>query len=643
MQPLDCPESLVQADQPQAIRREHQTEQRQFSRRLSAALDGALQGILALAVLGELGVVLANIVSREFFDLPLLWTQEAAEMALTTIAFLGGALAYRRGGHAAIRMVIEALPVGPRQACEALLDLIVLSVAVTTGLSSLTLFVARWEQLTPILYMRVSWFGLPLLVCMVVLAVTAIERLGVRHRAASVLQVGVPFGALVLLLVLTKDTWRPWLAGAAPLALALGLFFITVLIGLPVGFSLLLGAIGYLYVKGTVSMVALAHNMVNGVGNFVLLALPFFILAGVVMNEGGISLRLVRFVRALVGHFRGGLFQVMVVSMYIVSGLSGSKPADVAAVGSVMRDMLRQEGYSLDEATAVLAASAVMGETVPPSIAVLVLASVTTLSIGALFIGGLIPAVVIAIAIMVLIYVRARRWQVLVMPRVTLRELAKATCGGILPLLMPVILFGGILLGVATPTEVSTFAVIYGIALAGFVYRELKFRTLVRGLIDTAAVSGMLLFILGSASSFSYVLTVAQLPHRLVRLMSDSHGGSQWVFMLASIALLVVTGAVLEGLPALLILAPILMPMASLVGVSQLHYGIVLVIAMGIGAFSPPVGVGFYVTCAICETTIEKAGRAMIPYVVVLIIGLLVVALVPWFTLYLPGVLHLAR
>jgi len=201
---------------------------------------------------------------------------------------------------------------------------------------------------------------------------------------------------------------------------------------------------------------------------------------------------------------------------------------------------------------------------------------------------------------------------------------------------MPVILFGGILAGVATATEVSSFAVVYGLVLACMVYREMGFRAFLRGLIDCASISGMVLFILGSASTFAWVLTIANLPHRLVGLLSAVHQ-SHWVFMLASIALLVVTGLILEGLPALLILAPILLPIASRVGISQLHYGIVLLIAMGIGAFMPPVGVGFYFACAVCETTIEKSSREMIPFVIVLAIGLLLVALVPWFTLFLPA------
>jgi tripartite ATP-independent transporter DctM subunit len=382
-------------------------------------------------------------------------------------------------------------------------------------------------------------------------------------------------------------------------------------------------------------MVALPQNMVAGTTNFVLLALPFFIIAGLVMERGGISLRLVRFVHALVGHLRSGLLQVMVVSMYFVSGLSGSKSADVAAVGTVMRAMLKRERYSLSEGTAVLSASAAMGECIPPSIAMLVLGSITKLSMVALFLAGLVPAAVIALCIMALVYVRAHLAKTPRSARAPVSTLIRTGIGAILPALMPVMLFAGILCGIATPTEVSAFAVVYGLALATIGYRELDLRGFVRTVIDSGALAGMVLFILAAASSFSWALTVAYVPQRLVELL---HGinNSAVIFLLGSIALMIIVGSLLEGFPALNVLAPLLIPVAAQIGVNSLHYGIVIIIAVGIGAFVPPAGVGFYICCAIMHTKIEDASRAMIPYLLCLIVGLLIVSLVPWLTLVVP-------
>ncbi|HEX5318533.1 MAG TPA: TRAP transporter large permease subunit [Stellaceae bacterium] len=591
--------------------------------------------VLLVALLGELGVVSVNVIARSVFDTGFLWTDEIAKLALSTLAFIGGAAAYGRGHHTAVRSLLNVLPASVRRLCEAGAELVVLLLAVVIGANSVLLLQTRWTELTPILEMPAAWIAAPLTVSMALLSIHAAHRL-LRYRIATAMTVAVPLLLCLAAAAMMRGAWLPLLAGDAAIAIALILFLVAILGGLPVGFGLLLATTSYLWLSDTVPLIALPQNMVDGTGNFVLLALPFFILAGLIMERGGISLRLVRFVRALVGHLRGGLLQVMVVSMYLVSGLSGSKTADVAAVGSVMRDMLARERYGISEGAAVLAASAAMGETVPPSIAMLVLGSITTISIGALFIGGLIPAAVIAVCLMALILVRARRSTALRGQRAPLGVLVRSGAGAALPLAMPVLLFAGILLGVATPTEVSSFAVIYGLILAFAVYREFDLRIFVRTVIDGAVLAGMVLFILAAASGFSWTLTVANLPQRLVELLNGIDS-SATLFLLGSMVLLIVVGSLLEGLPALIILAPLLIPIAGQIGMSELHYGIVLLIAMGIGAFLPPVGVGFYVACAIMRTDIERASRAMIPYLVVLIIGLLVVAFVPWFTLFLPA------
>src|SRR6185312_5868747 len=362
---------------------------------------------------------------------------------------------------------------------------------------------------------------------------------------------------------------------------------------------------------------------------------PFFVLAGLIMERGGISFRLVHFVHALVGHLRSGLLQVMVLSMYLVSGLSGSKSADVAAVGTVMRGMLKREHYSASEGTAVLSASAAMGECIPPSIAMLVLGSITKLSMIALFLAGLIPAAVVAVCLAVLIYVRAVLAKTPRSSRATLPAILSAGLHAILPLLMPVLLFVGILSGIATPTEISALAVVYGLGLSIFVYREMGIQQIAAAIIDGAALAGMVLFILAAAQGFSWALTEAYVPQRLVHLLNQVNN-SVVIFMLASIILLIVAGSLLEGFPALNVLAPLLLPVAAQIGVSELHYGIVLLIAVGIGAFIPPAGVGFYICCAIMHTRIEEASLAMVPYLICLVVGLLIVAFIPWFTLVLP-------
>jgi tripartite ATP-independent transporter DctM subunit len=598
-------------------------------------VDIAAKAVLAAALLGELAAIFANVIARTFFATAFLWTDEVAKLALSTLAFVGGAVAFGHGQHSFVRFILNA--VGPRfeRVCLVICDLVVLLIAVVTALTSISLLQSRWGELTPILQIPASFIVAPLSASMLLLMGYTSSRLRTADRF-TVITTGAILVVMVVIAVASRSLWLTWFSGDAAISTALVLLFVGIFGGLPVGFALILSTMVYLWISGVVPMVALPQNMVDGTGNFVLLALPFFVFAGLIMERGGISLRLVRFVHTLVGHLRGGLLHVMVLSMYLVSGLSGSKTADVAAVGSVMRDMLKRDGYKLSEGAAVLAASAAMGETVPPSIGILVLGSITTLSMAALFIGGVIPAAVIAICLMVLIYMRASRAAPLPHQRAPLHLMAASGVAAILPLMMPVILFAGILLGVATPTEVSSFAVVYGLFLAILVYREFNWQTFIRTVIDSALLAGMVLFILAAASGFSWVLTVAQLPQRLVDSLQAIHANTA-LFLLGSIALLIVIGSLLEGLPALIILAPLLLPIAGHIGISELHYGIVLLIAMGIGAFLPPAGVGFYVACAIVHTDIESATRAMMPYLIVLLVGLAIVAFLPWFTVFLPN------
>jgi tripartite ATP-independent transporter DctM subunit len=604
---------------------------------VSLAIDWTLQALLAVALIAELAVVFFSVLARWLFDSPWLWANELGELALATMAFIGGAYTYRRGDHASIRTLVDLLPVDGQRVCRTLVDFLVLLVAGVAGVSSLWFCAGRWGQVMPVLQIPAGWFVLPLVPCMLVLAVTSLQHLFTQHRP-TVLAVGAALGGLGLVLALTQDAWKPWMQGDAAGGVTLAIFFATVGIGLPVGFALLLSAIVYLRAATAMPAIMLAQTMTSGITGFVLLAIPFFVFAGIIMEKGGISLRLIRLVETLVGHFRGGLYQVMVASMYLVSGLSGSEGADVAAVGLVLRDSMRRKGYNMERATAVLAAGAAMGVTVPPSLAMLVLVSATTLSAGALFIAGFIPAAVVAFCLMGMVYVQSRGAQAHRAPQASGREIGAAALGAVLPFLLPAILFGGIFIGLGTPTEVSSFAAVYGIVLAGFIYREFGVRAFLRSLVDSAALTGMILFILAAASSFAWVLTIAKLPQRLVGVLTI--GGQQWLFLIASILLILVAGMILEGLAAVIILAPILLPIAEQMGVSQLHYGIVLLMAMNTGAFMPPVGVGFYFSCAVLETTLDRASREMIPYFFVLVLGLVIVALVPWFTLFLPTLLH---
>ncbi len=596
--------------------------------------DRFAEALVVAALFLELVLVLANVVVRGFFHHSFLWSDEVARLNLSIIAFVGGAVAYRRREHAHVRLILGLLPPPAERLCLALVDVIVLFATGLTGVVSVEFIVSNWSERTPILQVPESLIAVPLPLGMGLMAVFAADHFWRTHGQRA-LPVAAVFVLAVGAAAMTCGQWLPVFGDNGPIIVALVIFASSILAGVPVGFVLLLATAAYLWGSGTASLVVLPQNMVTGTGNYILLAIPFFILAGLVMERGGVSLRLIRFIQALVGHLRGGLLQVTVVSMYVISGLSGSKPADVAAVGTVMRDQLR-ERHGAAEGAAVLASAAIMGETVPPSIAMLIVGSITNVSVAAMFIGGVIPAAVIAVCLAALIHVRAGRAGAPLLPRAPLATVVRAGFGAVLPILMPGFLLAGILSGTATPTEVAALAVVYGLFLAIVVYREMGFHDLVRTISDTASLSGVLLFIFAAASAFSWTLTVAYVPQRLVDLIGST-GNSASVFMIGSIVLLVCVGVLLEGLPSLNVLAPLLLPIAGRVGLSELHYALVLIIAMGVGGFMPLAGVGFYVCCAVMRCNIEGASRAMLPYLAVVLIGLLIVAFVPWFVLFLPN------
>ncbi len=605
-------------------------------RRTGDALETLARAGAALAMVTELFVILADVAGRELFHAGFLWMDEASKLSLSCIAFLGGAAAYRGGHHTSIRLVLEYMPLPVRSALCVMLEWVVVITTTAAMLHSVELLQGDWPNVTPILQFSTAWIAMPLPVGMGLVALFALERLVLRYPPGVVLSVGLAT-ALVASALGGTDMTSVFGDGATlSLVAMIGLFFATVLLGLPVSFAMLLSTLVYLQLTDAAPIVAIPQNMVDGTGNFILLALPFFIFAGLIMERGGISLRLVRFAMALVGKARGGLLQVIVVTIYLVSGISGSKIADVAAVGSVMRGELRRHGYRPAQGAAVLASSAAMAETIPPSIAMLVLGSVTPISIGTLFIAGLLPAAVIAACLLLLIWLRARGE--VDKPSMLGTSRLRAIPPAILPLIMPVAMIAGIKFGVATPTEVSSFAVVYGLLLSLLLYRALKPRELFGLVMECASVAGMVLFVLSSASSFAWTLTAANLPQHLVALL-DAAGRNQAVFMTGSVVLLILIGTLLEGLPALIILAPLLMPLAGQLGINEVQYAIVLILAMGVGAFMPPVGIGFYVACSVAGSRVEDGAKAMIPLLIVLVAAVLLIAAVPGITLAVPRLL----
>ena len=414
-------------------------------------------------------------------------------------------------------------------------------------------------------------------------------------------------------------------------------FFITLFGGLPIGFALALAALIFIWVEGTLPGVIFAQQMARGIDNFVLLAIPFFILVGYLMEANGMSVRLIELLQRAVGRMRGGLNVVMVMSMVLFSGISGSKMADVAAVGSVLIPAARRSKQNPGGAVALLAASAVMAEAIPPCINLIILGFVANLSIGGLFVAGLLPAGADG----------AGADRAVDHPRKASgagrrkpsrgRRSRGLWSGAIASFGLIFMIFFGFKSGFATATEISAFAVVYAIVVGSIVFRELSFKTAAHSFVQSATRSGLVLFIVAAAQSLAFVLTLQQVPHAVGDLMlslSGSHG--VWLFMLLSIAVLIVMGSVLEGAAALIIFGPLLMPVAVKLGIDPLHFGVVLVVAMGIGLFAPPLGLGLYGACLIGNVPIEQTVKPIMGYLGLLLLCLLVIAFVPAISTALP-------
>lgn len=414
-------------------------------------------------------------------------------------------------------------------------------------------------------------------------------------------------------------------------------FVALLLLSVPVSFAMGLASIAAILWQGKTPLNTLVTQMVAGMDSFPLMAIPFFILAGELMERAGISERLVNLAKALVAHVRGGLGMAVIVAEYLFSGISGSTAADVSAIGSMLIAPMERAGYHKGEAIAIICAATAMGILVPPCIFMIVLASMTNQSIGAMFVAGFLPAVVIAVGLLAYVYWRAGKLGIPRAAKATRCELLGALGDGGIAMVMPVIIFGAIFGGITTVTEAAVVAVLYAAFVGLAVYRRFRVRDLPGILLASTINTAMIMLLVGVATVFSWILTVERVPQAVAVLVTGI-SASPWIFLLVSNIIFIVFGAILEGLPALIVFVPVMYPIAMQFGIDPLHYGILIIASIGIGIFLPPIGVGLFIACAIGKMNMMDAARHMVPYLGILFLGLLVVTLVPWFTLVLPQV-----
>lgn len=416
------------------------------------------------------------------------------------------------------------------------------------------------------------------------------------------------------------------------------LLFVFMFMGMPVAVALGLSSLLTIMTFGHDSLASLSLKLYETSEHFTLMAIPFFILAGAFMTTGGVARRMIRFAIATVGHLHGGLAIASVMACVLFAAVSGSSPATVVAVGSIVIAGMVRAGYTQSFAAGVICNAGTLGILIPPSIVMVVYGAVTETSVGALFMAGVVPGLLLGLVLMVAIYIVARVRNMPRQPRASLGEVLTAGRDSIWGLLLIVIILGGIYGGVFTPTEAAAVAAVYAFVIAVFVYRDIGMRQVPEVLVEAAKVTIMLMFIIANALLFAHVLTTERIPQAIAEQII-AWNMSDWQFLIVVNILLLVAGAFMEPTGIILILAPILFPIAMQMGIDPVHLGIIMVVNLEIGMVTPPVGLNLFVTAGITRMSIGQVIRAALPWLMILLAYLVFITYVPAVSLWLPSLL----
>ncbi len=422
------------------------------------------------------------------------------------------------------------------------------------------------------------------------------------------------------------------------LALAFVLFFGMLILGVPIAFAMGLGSALALFFKSDTSIMLVGQRLFAGVNSFSLMAIPFFMLAGEFMETGGISKRLVNFSHALVGHITGGLGMVDILTSIIFAGVSGSAAADTAAVGSILIPSMKKKGYPRGLAAVIQATAGSLGPIIPPSLTMIIYCSLTGISIGALFMSGVIPGLIIGLGIMFITYLYARKLGIKGEKRATFRELMMATKEASLALVMPVIIIGGIIFGIFTATEAGAIAVVYSFIIGFFVYKEYTIKDIPKIVLNAAATTSMAMLIIAGAAIFSWLVAFAKLPALVVGFLT-SLTNSPYVILMLLVGFLFIVGMFIETIAATIIVAPILMPVAAQYGIEPIQFALIMVITLVYAGVTPPVGGVLFITMGIAEAKMKDTLRYLMPYLGVVVAVLLLLIFIPSVSLFLPNLL----
>lgn len=595
----------------------------QLMKRLMMPLEVFSAALMTAIVL----MLFGGVVARYVFSQPVGWIDEAVSLAFIWVAMIGSVLAMHRNEHLRLTMFVDMLPARARSYVHAFA--LVAIAAFLMGLigPAIEHVESEWIMLTPALEIpsgiRVSAIAAGMILMLAIVAVYALKTVPVHSLVTAILGVGSFVGFC---------WWfSPQLAELGMFNILIflcGLVALCLVAGVPIAFCFGCGVMAFLAFSSTVPLVVIVGRIDEGMSNIVLVSVPIFVLLGCVLDATGMGKAIVDLLASLIGHVKAGMSYVLLGSLFIVSGISGSKVSDMATVAPALFPEMRRRGNKQSEMVALLATGAAMADTVPPSIVLIVLGSVAGVSIAGLFESGIVVAMVLLLALLVLARWKARNESTGHIQRPSFKAIGHLALIAAPALVLPFLIRSAVGGGVATATEVSTIAVLYAMLIGQVLYGGIGWKKLYAMLVETAALSGSILLILGTASSMAWAITQSGIVQELSQFLTTLPGG--WIaFMGVTILVFLILGCLLEGLPAVLLLAPIMFPIAKKLGIHEIHYSMVIVCAMNIGLMMPPIGVGFYVACRIGDAKPDDVMTAIWPYIAALIVGVVVIGLFP--------------
>ena len=599
--------------------------------RIETPLIRALELLAAVLVLSNVLVLLTGVVARYVFHRPLIFTDDLAQAVFLWLGMIGSVIAMNRGEHMRMTVLMDKASPPARMGLEAYgaaVGLMFLAAVIAPSIE----YVHEVERLMmPGLGVSKAWLTAPLPIGFGLMILIALLRLFRTFPAwvgcglavlAGFIAWGVP----------QADSWLEPLGNVNLLLFFIGILGCSVLAGVPISISFAASTLAYMVLTTDVPLMLFVGRFYEGMSHLILMAIPLFVFLGLLIEMTGMARAMVDCLASLLGHVRGGLSYVLVGAMYLVSGISGSKAADMAAVAPALFPEMIKRGAKPGDLVALLSATGAQTETVPPSLVLITIGSVTGVSISALFTGGLLPSIVLAIALCFVVRHRYRKQDLSSVRKATGREIGHAFWVAIPALALPFVIRFMVVKGVATATEVSTIGIVYAVIVGLLVYRRFDWSRILPMLVETAALSGAILLILGAATAMAWALTQSGFSQQLADLMTGLPGG-RYTFLGVSIIAFVVLGSVLEGIPVIVLFGPLLFPIATTLGIHEIHYAMVVVLAMGIGLFAPPFGVGFYAAAAIGRVDPNLGMRPILGYMLAMLVGLLVVAAVPWISI----------